>query len=92
MIIYLAGLLNFLQSGLITLKYKQFHGDPLPVNIILLVTVFLIGSMFVVYVYRKSRDMERDYLENEAEHAVEQPIPDVATANGALAADGNGSA
>lgn len=36
--------------------------------------------------------MERDYLENEAEHAVEQPIPDVATANGALAADGNGSA
>ncbi|MCJ1245952.1 hypothetical protein MMC30_003156 [Trapelia coarctata] len=59
LIICLAGLLNFVQSALDALRYKQFKGDPVPVNIILLVAVFLVGSMLVIYVYRKSREFRR---------------------------------
>jgi len=59
LIICLAGVLNFVQSALDALRYKQFKGDPVPVNIILLVAVFLVGSMLVTYVYRKSRELRR---------------------------------
>ena len=78
LIICLAGLFNFLQSALDALRYKQFGGDPVPVNVILMVAVFLIGVVLVIFVYRKSREMERDYLEDEAEHAEERPIPESA--------------
>ena len=59
LIICLAGLLNFVQSALDALRYKQFEGDPVPVNIILLVAVFLVGSILVTYVYSKSRELRQ---------------------------------
>ncbi|MCJ1476274.1 hypothetical protein MMC13_004940 [Lambiella insularis] len=79
LIICLAGLLNFLQSALDALRYKQFHGDPVPVNIILLAVVFLIGAVLVYYVRRKTQDMKRDYLEDEAENAPERTMPEVSS-------------
>jgi len=67
LIICLAGLLNFVQSALDALRYKQFKGDPVPVNIILLVAVFLVGSLLVIFVYRKSRELRRAALGAENE-------------------------
>jgi MFS family permease len=67
LIICLAGLLNFVQSALDALRYKQFKGDPVPVNIILLVAVLLVGSLLVIFVYRKSRELRRAALGAEHE-------------------------
>ncbi|MCJ1296119.1 hypothetical protein MMC34_007684 [Xylographa carneopallida] len=92
LIICLAGLFNFLQSALDALRFKQFHGDPVPVNVILLVGVFIVGSVLVYYVYRKTQEMKRDYLEDEAEHAVERTIPEVANGYDSLASHSNGNA
>ena len=82
LIICLAGLLNFIQSGLDALRYKQFGGDPVPVNVILLVSVSVVGVLLVGYVYKKTREMKRDYLEDEAEHAEERIMPEVANGYG----------
>ncbi|MCJ1394345.1 hypothetical protein MMC18_007223 [Xylographa bjoerkii] len=91
LIICVAGLFNFLQSACDALRYKQFHGDPIPVNIFLLVTVFLIGCVLVYYVHRKTQEMKRDYLEDEAEHAVERTMPEVSNGYNSLASHSNGN-
>ncbi|MCJ1281012.1 hypothetical protein MMC26_000330 [Xylographa opegraphella] len=92
LIICLAGLFNFLQSALDALRYKQFGGDPVPVNIILLVSVFIIGGILVYYVHRKSQEMKRDYLEDEAEHSVEWTMPEVANGYDSMGSNSNGNA
>ena len=81
LIICLAGLLNFSQSGLDAMTHKVFHRDPLPVNIILLVIALVVGVVLVGYVYHQSRHLKRDALEEEAEEAEDMRIPDAA--NGA---------
>lgn len=76
LIICLAGLLNFSQSGLDALTHKTFEGDPIPVNVILLVLALAVGVALVGFVWYKSRKMERDRLEDEAEGATEQLMPE----------------
>ena len=76
LIICLAGLLNFSQSGLDALTHKAFNKDPMPINVILLVTAFVVGVALVGYVWRKSKEMEGEYLEEEAEEATEERMPD----------------
>jgi MFS family permease len=63
LIICLAGLLNFVQSALDALRYKQFKGDPVPVNLILLITVVVVGSVLVLYVFRKSKEIRQAFEE-----------------------------
>lgn len=63
LIICMAGLLNFSQSGLDAVTHKGFHRDPLPVNILLLVIALAVGLVLVGYVYWKSRAIKRDTLE-----------------------------
>ena len=75
LIICLAGLLNFSQSGLDAMTHKVFHRDPLPVNIILLVIVLVVGVALVGYVYHQSRHLKRDALEEEAEEAADTRMP-----------------
>ena len=79
LVICLAGILNFSQSALDALTHRAFHRDPVPVNVILIVTALTIGVALVGYVWRKSRSMARDRLEHEAEDAPEARIPDAAT-------------
>ena len=67
LIICLAGLLNFSQSGLDAMTHKVFHRDPLPVNIIMLVIALVVGVALVGYVYYQSQHLKRDALEEEAE-------------------------
>ncbi|KAI4216522.1 MAG: hypothetical protein LQ351_001011 [Letrouitia transgressa] len=73
--ICLAGLLNFSQSGLDALMHRGFNGNPVPVNIILLLIALVVGLALVSYVWYKSRSMARDHLEEEAEGAAETLIP-----------------
>ena len=80
LIICLAGLLNFSQSGLDAMTHKVFHRDPLPVNIILLVIALTVGVALVGYVYHQSRHLRRDALEEEAEEAADTTMP--VTVNG----------
>lgn len=75
LIICMAGLLNFSQAGLDALTHKTFDRDPLPVNLILLFIALIIGLALVGYVYWKSRAIERDHLEQEAEAAPDVAMP-----------------
>ena len=77
LIICLAGILNFLQSALDALTHKRFEGDPLPVNVILIVVALTVGVALVIYVWFQSRTMARNHLEDEAEDAPEARIPDI---------------
>ncbi|KAL9121291.1 MAG: hypothetical protein Q9187_002146 [Circinaria calcarea] len=75
LIICLAGLLNFSQSALDALTHKAFDRDPMPVNVLLLVVALVVGLALVIYVWRKSRSIEREELEEEAEEAEEMVMP-----------------
>lgn len=75
LIICLAGLFNFSQAALDALTHHVFGNDPVPVNVILLSTAFVVGIALVGYVWTKSRSMERERLEEEAEGARETLIP-----------------
>jgi len=74
-IICLAGLFNFSQSGLDALCHKTFHGNPVPVNLILLGTAFVIGTALCMFVGVKAYRFEREALIEEAEHARETIMP-----------------
>ncbi|KAI1821235.1 FMP42 protein [Xylaria intraflava] len=54
-IICLAGLLNFSQSGLDYLSHDTFGGNPVPVNVALLVLGLLIGLCLIFYVSMATR-------------------------------------
>lgn len=71
--------MNFLQSPLDALTHKAFHNNPLPVNLILMGIAVVVGGSLVTFVYWKSRNMQRELLEDEAEAATERLMP---TANG----------
>lgn len=55
--------------------HKVFNNNPLPVNLLLLITALVVGFVLVGYVWRKSRTLKRDVLEEEAEEAEEQLMP-----------------
>ncbi|MCJ1326758.1 hypothetical protein MMC10_003423 [Thelotrema lepadinum] len=77
LIICISGLFNLAQSALDALRFQGFDNDPVPVNVILLVMVFVVGALLVAYVYAQSRKLKRDMLEEEAEDAEETTMPDV---------------
>ncbi|KAL8843823.1 MAG: hypothetical protein Q9176_001785 [Flavoplaca citrina] len=76
LIICLAGILNFFQSALDALTHKNFGGDPIPVNVMLLVMALAVGVALVGFVWYKSRKLGRDRLEDEAEGARETLMPE----------------
>ncbi|KAL8713228.1 MAG: hypothetical protein Q9220_002749 [cf. Caloplaca sp. 1 TL-2023] len=86
LIICLAGILNFSQSGLDALTHVRFGGDPRPVNWALLAAVAGVGTGLCAFVGWKVRGLRRGRLEGEAEGAVEREVP---TFNGGV---GNGEA
>ncbi|KAK0731703.1 major facilitator superfamily transporter [Lasiosphaeris hirsuta] len=65
-IICLSGLFNFSQSGLDFLFHETFHGNPVPVNIMLLSLGLAIGISLVTFVGFKSKSIKRKLLEEEA--------------------------
>lgn len=75
MIICLAGLFNFTQSGLDAITHRLFDGNPIPVNIGLLVAALVVGSTLVTYVAVRAYAMKRENLIDEAANASESVIP-----------------
>ena len=75
LIICLAGLCNFAQSGLDALTHGAFDGDPIPVNLMLLFVALAVGCALVGFVWKRSQTMERGFLEDRAEHAREVEVP-----------------
>ena len=76
LIICLAGLLNFSQSGLDALTHKAFNRNPIPVNLFLLAIALVVGVALVAYVWHQSRSIARNQLEKEAEEAPDTIIPE----------------
>jgi MFS family permease len=74
-IICLAGLFNFSQRGFDALLHKVFHGNPVPLNVILLVTCFVFGASLCIFIAAKAYQIRRDRLEYEAEDATEIMMP-----------------
>lgn len=75
LIICLAGILNFSQSGLDALTHRGFGGDPRPVNAGLLVLAAGVGVGLVGFVGVRARGIGRERLEGEAEGGVEREMP-----------------
>ncbi|KAF2748494.1 MFS general substrate transporter [Sporormia fimetaria CBS 119925] len=75
LIICLAGILNFSQTGLDALTHQTFHNDPNPVNIMLLSLGLLVGIALVGFVYKKSHKILRENVEDAAEGARETLMP-----------------
>lgn len=75
LIICLAGLLNFSQSGLDALTHIAFANDPVPINVILLSLALLVGVALVLFVWRKSHRILRENIEEEAQDAREVMMP-----------------
>ncbi|RMZ81899.1 hypothetical protein DV738_g1950, partial [Chaetothyriales sp. CBS 135597] len=87
LIICLAGLFNLLQSPLDAATHVVFGGNPIPVNIILTSAAVIVGSSLVAYTAMRARSLEREKLEDEAELAREELMPNAqspvgGTANG----------
>ncbi|KAF4999522.1 hypothetical protein FGRMN_2391 [Fusarium graminum] len=59
LIICLSGLLNFSQSGLDVLFHETFNGNPVPVDIMLLLIGLVIGVALVVFVAMKLRKTQQ---------------------------------
>ncbi|KAH7274648.1 major facilitator superfamily domain-containing protein [Fusarium solani] len=57
LIICLSGLLNFSQSGLDVLFHETFNGNPVPVDIMLLLLGLVIGASLVAFVAIQLRNM-----------------------------------
>jgi len=75
LIICLAGLFNFSQSGLDFLLHKAFHGNPIVVNIMLLVAALVVGIALCMYVGIRAYQMRREGIVHEAEHTRETIMP-----------------
>ncbi|KAF4626797.1 hypothetical protein G7Y89_g11363 [Cudoniella acicularis] len=75
LIICLAGLFNFSQSGLDALLHKVFNGNPVPVNLILLGSALLVGACLCVFVAVRAYQMKRESLEEEADRATVTIMP-----------------
>ena len=75
LIICLAGLFNFTQSGLDAVTHKVFNGNPVPVNIILLGAALVVGSALCGYVGWRAYQMKRENLVHEAEWTRETIMP-----------------
>lgn len=59
LVICLAGLLNFSQSALDAVTHKHFEGNPVPVDVLLIVVALAVGLPLVAYVWYQSRSLRR---------------------------------
>jgi multisubunit Na+/H+ antiporter MnhC subunit len=75
LIICLAGLLNFIQSGLDILTHKTFRGNPTPVNLVLMGLSLVVGMALVVFVGVKSSQMTREQVTGDDEGTRETEMP-----------------
>lgn len=78
LVIALAGVCNFAQTGLDALTFKVFHRDPTPGNIVLTVSVVVVGAILVSYVSAKARLLADSQAADLA--AAEQQQPSVSGA------------
>lgn len=63
----IAGMGNFAQSGLDTLTIKVFGRDPVPVNAVLTLDVFLMGTGLVAFVWWRGRVWGRAWWKHDVE-------------------------
>ncbi|KZT56417.1 MFS general substrate transporter [Calocera cornea HHB12733] len=80
LIICTSGLFNLVQSALDYVTVHIHQGNPIPVNLGLLISGLIVGSSFVAFVAtqvgRIKREKAREALEEEAEAAEELLVPD----------------
>jgi hypothetical protein len=72
LVIALAGICNFAQTGLDALTFKVFDRNPIPGNVILTVAVVLVGIVLISYVSAKARMLAEARADMAA--AEQQPL------------------
>lgn len=75
LIMLLSGLGNCFNLYFDWLTYKVLHGNPVPVNILFCVLSSVVGSLFLIHIWRQSKYIRRKQLEDEARHAPVQNMP-----------------
>ncbi|KAI1003098.1 hypothetical protein K3495_g5105 [Podosphaera aphanis] len=75
LISFLAGLCNLSANGLDALRHKAFHGDPIPVNILILGVSLVAGCSVCAYVKYKTYEIKRGMLELDANCTSETIMP-----------------
>lgn len=65
-IICLSGIANFSQYGLDALTHHTFDGNPIPINAVLAVAGFIVGTTLVIFVFVSVRQLrEQDRVDEE---------------------------
>ncbi|KAJ5409662.1 uncharacterized protein N7487_004021 [Penicillium crustosum] len=65
-IICLSGIANFSQYGLDALTHHTFDGNPIPINAVLAVAGFIVGTALVIFVFVSVRQLrEQDRVDEE---------------------------
>lgn len=76
-IICISGVVSFSQYALDALMQGPFHGNPTPINIVLAAAGFFVGTVLVLFVRTKGRQIRRRQLEEDAQAERERLIPEV---------------
>jgi hypothetical protein len=69
--------INFTQTGLDALTQGAFEGNPTPINVVLAVLSFIVGTILVVFVQTKGRQAAREQLEEDGLAERERLLPEV---------------
>lgn len=75
-IICFSGLVNLFQPAIDAVTYDAFHGNPIPINIILAVLGFLFGVILVVFVMVQGRQVQKMQAKEDAEIERRRRVPE----------------
>lgn len=76
-IICISGMIQFVQTGLDAVTQGPLKGNPTPINILLAALNFVAGTILVVFVQTKGRQMARKLSEEDALAERERLLPQV---------------
>lgn len=71
-IICISGVINFSQTGLDALTQGALKGNPIPINGILTVLSFVIGTILVIFVQVESRRWSAEEMEAERQRLLDE--------------------
>lgn len=71
-IICISGVVNFSQTALDALTQGPLQGNPIPINIALVISSFVVGTALVVFVHLESRRLLNTEAEAEAQGLLDE--------------------
>ncbi|KAK4544239.1 hypothetical protein LTR36_004449 [Oleoguttula mirabilis] len=75
-IICFSGLVNLFQPAIDAVNYEMFHGNPIPINILLAALGFLFGVILVAFVWVQGRRVQQKQAKEDAEFERRRMVPE----------------